>query len=298
MRKILIAIVMMVCGRASGQGISDKEEMLISTFPTVGAYFWCDYGKHRNEIFFDFAEKNKVTEIYLAQRDIDYKTPDIDYFEKTKYFLEMAHKRNLKVFLLLGSQSDTITVFKLDLEKISTKIEQAIDYNKQVPDSLKFAGIHLDIEFDKIKDDEKYEIFSEWIVQSGRQYRKHIKMDFSIVKYTYKDKVDCIERYREVEYDGKMVELYKVVINEGDRTFIQSYHRNNACSISDYVRPFIEYAAPKNKTIIYTIQPIDFKGGYKQMYKQMELLYNMTEYKNTGIAIHTLTSWFIKAAEE
>ena len=294
MRQILLILVMMICGRATGQGLFaeqcrfDNEEILDSKFPTVGVYFWCDYGQYRNEIFLDFAEKNDVSEIYLAQRDLDYRKSEIDYFEKTKYFLGMAHKRNLKTFLLLGSQKNTIPDFESDLKNISKKIYRAIKYNNQVPDSLKFAGIHLDIEFSNIPDNAKAsQLFSDWIVQSCNKYGKKIKMDFSIVKYT-----------RKVTYKEDSIELYKVVINEGDRTFIQSYHRNNADSIYKYVKPFFEYAAPKNKTIVYTIQPIDFKGGYNHMYTQMDSLYNITGYKNTGIAIHTLTSWFIKAAKE
>ena len=290
MRIFLIVIVIIVCGKAVGQGIFDNEEMLKSKFPTVGAYFWCDYGEYRNEIFFDFAIKNGISEIYLAQRDVDYPKSENEYFAKTKYFLEMANKRNLNIYLLLGCQSNSKEAFESDLKKISTKIQRAICYNNQAPDSLKFAGIHLDIEFDKIKCDTTiYQPFSDWIEQSCGQYGKHIKMDFSIVKYTHK-----------VNYKGQSVELYKVVIDEGDRTFIQRY-RNNADSIFDYVKPFIEYAAPKNKTIVYTIQPSDFKGGYIQMYDQMKRLYDMTECKNTqntGIAIHTLTGWFIKAAKE
>ena len=295
MRTLFIVIIMMVNGRAVGQGIFDKEEMLKSEFPTVGAYCWCDYGEYRNEIFLDFAMKKGITEIYLAQRDIDYQKYNFDYIQKTKYFIEMAHKRNLKVFLLLGCQSKTIEKFKSDVDSISAKIQRAIDYNNKVPDNLRFAGIHLDIEFSKINNDSIYQLFSDWIVHSCKQYRNQIKMDFSIVKYPAK--AGSVTRYREVEYDGKTVELHNVVINEGDRTFIQSY-RNDANLIFDYVNEVIEYAAPKNKTIIYTIQPTDFKGGYKQMYGHMKRLYYMTKYKNTGIAIHTLTSWFIKAAEE
>ena len=294
-RIFLIIIVVMSCGNIAGQSNFDNEDTLTSRFPTVGAYLWCDYGQYRNEIFLDFAKKNGVSEIYLAQRDVDYPKFENDslktvncYFAKTKYFLEMMHKRNLKTFLLIGSQKDSIEHFKSELINISEKIKRAIEYNKQVPDSLKFAGIHLDIEFSNIKDDTttQYQLFSEWIVQSCGEYRKHIKMDFSIVLYNQK-----------VKYKEDSTELYKVVINEGDRTFIQRY-RNNADSIFDYVEPMIKYAASQNKAIIYTIQPKDFKGGYKHMYKQMSLLYDKTTYENIGIAIHTLTSWFIKAAEE
>ena len=294
MRTLFIVIIMMVCERTAGQGSFDKEDSLKSKFPTVGAYFWCDYGEYRNKIFLDFAKDNGVAEIYLAQRKEDYEKYGFDYYQKTKYFLEMTHKRSLKVFLLLGCQSKTIEDFKSDIHDISTKIQRAIDYNNQAPDSLRFAGIHLDIEFSKIKNDSIYQLFSDWIVDACREYRKYIKMDFSIVKYTY----GIGGRDVEVKYDGKAVELYKVAINEGDRTFVQSYHRDNAYSIYKDVEPFIKYAAPKNKTIIYTLQPSDFKGGYKQMYYQMERLYDTTDYKNTGIAIHMLTNWFIKAAEE
>ena len=289
--KIFFAgIAVMICGKIVGQesayGNFDKEKMLNSKFSTVGAYLWCDFGQLRNEAFFDFAKKNGVSEIYLSQREIDYK--DFDFFEKTKYFLEMAHKRNLKVFRLLGSQKRTIEDFKSDITDICKKIQQTIDYNKQVPDSIKFAGIHLDVEFDSIKDDTKYQIFSDCAVQLCEQYGNQIQMDFSIVKYN-----------STVMYKGQPTAVYKVIINEAERTFIQSY-KNNADSIFEYVKPFIEYAGTtaKKGTIVYTIRPKQFTKGYLYMNDQLKRLYDMTEYKNTGLAIHTLNNWFSKADYE
>ena len=300
--KFFLAVVaVIICSKVAGQGKYDKEEMLNSEFPVIGAYLWCDFGQFRNEAFFDFAKMNGVTEIYLAQRLVDYYKKDNSnnyyydssyYFEKTKYFLEMAHKRGFKVFRLLGSQRETIKYFKLDIIDIGEKIQQTIDYNKKVPDSLKFAGIHLDIEFSKIKDDpnyQRYQIFADSAVRLCEQYGKQIKIDFSIIQY-----------HTPVKYKKDSTALYKVIIDIADRTFVQSYNYNkypkyNADTIFKIVEPLIEYAEPKNKTIIYTIRPEEFPDGYIKMNEQLKRLYDITKYKNTGLAIHTLSNWFSKA---
>jgi len=241
----------------------------------IGTYLWRVPSNISNEIF-DFCQKNRVSEIYIAQNEANF--PKNNYSELTENIVAEANRRNIKIFRIIGANYFSIEKMIGDSIKIDEQIEQCIKYNAGVPDSLKLAGINFDFEFGEIKDTARYQAYADCVVRICSKYRGKIQLDFFIANYLLP-----------VKYHGKQVNLYKLVIDEADRTFIQSY-KPSAEEMYEYARLFIEYAKKKNKTIIYGAETRCYSNS-NEMQRQIQRLQEMNDYSNTGLQIHTLSNW-------
>jgi len=265
---------------ANGEGFNLKNK-----FKTLGTYLWVADGKICNA-YLDFAEKNGVNEIYIFQDCANFETPK--YTEKTKSIVSNANKRNIKIFRLISfgkiDNFDSIT------PKLDFQINQTIEYNRSVPDSLKLAGINFDLEMladstgNHAARPELYQEFADYVDSAIRKFKDkfiehQIQIDFFIGKY------DSIVNYR-----GEKMALFKVFVDEGERTFIQS-NKKTAVEQIKYGENIVKYAKEKNKTIIYGTYTCDYPNQ-EEMYKQLEQMYKKMEHSHTGMQIHTLSGWY------
>lgn len=243
-------------------------------------WWWVDQDKQAAHL--DFAEKNGVNEIYYWT----------DRFNnRTGSFIEMAGKRNIKVFFLMEKYE-----YIWDYGSFSKTMENFLAYQASAPHKRKFAGLHLDIEPQVHPEFEKNKLafvqdYMDFIVWVCDTYRNNTTIDLDIAWWFDYN----------INYRGGKELLYKALIMEADRVFVMSY-KNTAYKTYDVAKEEIAFAKSLNKQIILGAETgnVDYEPDVTYYGKgagyfngEMQKLHKMVDYDNYGLSIHHITTWYI-----
>ena len=127
MKKLIITIictVAIIIGIIFTTSLSTHKERNI-----LAVWWWND--QLDTEIYFDYAVKNNITEIYYCNSSFD---------KNTKDFISLANKKDIKVYFLCGEYQWLENRTNL-INKLNSYLEYQNNNSK-----YKFAGVHLDIE--------------------------------------------------------------------------------------------------------------------------------------------------------
>lgn len=250
-----------------------------------GTWLW-DTNKIVNEgkEIVKFMKNNKFNELYL-QINTDIKE---DIYSE---FIENAYKNGIKVYALDGNPK---WVFEDKREGLNNFFDWVKDYNKNVSQTQKFVGIHLDVE--------PYTL-PEWNTKKDilvKNYKNYI--DYSLNKSREMNlnlAVDIPFWFDEVNFDKE--NLAEWVISKVDGINIMAYRDKiyGEGNIIDICKNEVEFSKKYNKKLIISVETGDTKEGdfvtfYQEgrEYMMNELNKLSTYYENSGVnfglAIHCL----------
>ena len=242
-------------------------------------WWWVDPDKHAAHL--DFAKRNGVNEIYYYTARLN---------DRTGSFIEMAEKRNIKVFFLIEKYE-----YIWDYDSFSKLMDNFIVYQDSAPENRKFAGLHFDIEPQEHPDfDENKLVFlqdyMDFVVWVCDNYRDVTTIDLDIAWWFDYN----------ITYRGVTARLYQALITEADRVFVMSY-KDTAEKTYDVAKEEIAFAKTSNKQIILGTETgnvdyepnVSFYGkGTAYFYGELQKLHKLVNYDNYGLSIHHISTWY------
>lgn len=274
---------------SASDSVSDPPapQLINNEFAVLGTWWWWVDPRNRTK-YLDFAAKNGINEIY-------YHTTN--FGNQTGSFIEKARDKGIRVFFLEDDYN-----YIWDRKAFRRLMDRYIAYQNAMPEKRRFAGLHLDIE------PQEHPEFSKNVENFLQDY-----IDFIVwVCSTYKTSagsslaagtvdLDIAWWFDDViTYKGEETELYKALINEADRVFVMSY-KDTAEKTFNIAEEEIAYAKSLNKQIILGVETgrideeddISYYGkGMAYLNKQLQILKNLVDYDNCGLAIHHISSWY------
>jgi hypothetical protein len=253
----------------------------------LGVWWW-NTDLIQDPRYFNFAVKNHVDEIYLARPALVVE----DFGSEIKAFIENAKKRGIKVYLLLGAgyiNYDDDELMRIALLKYK-------EYQKSVPESQRYDGLHLDIEFqgDPV-----------WSVEADRDRLRQEYLDLMLrFRSEIPGKIDIDIPFfwfdPVVSYNGEEKPLYEILMDTVDRVFVMSY-RDTAESMYETAMEIVECARRKDKPIMLGALAREvpeatnvsyFEEGNRGLYEQLKALKAIVNYPKAGVAIHHIQTWY------
>jgi hypothetical protein len=277
------AVLMLICLSISACFIGcslmptpDKDYYEKNT-GVLGVWWWHDE-LIKEDKYLDFAARNSVNEIYLCTED---------FSQETAAFISKAGTKGMKVFLLAGDYR-----YIYDKAPLDTLIVKYAEYQKSTAPSEKFSGVHLDVEphQDPAFSANRKNILNTYlhfVIDVCAEYETDLDFD---IPFWFDD---------EVPYRGNTVKLFEAVMSEANRVFVMSY-RDTAEEMYEAAKDEIAFAKKHNQEIILGAETYSeegdhvsyFEEGKKYMYAELAKLHGFIDYKNYGIAIHHIKTWF------
>lgn len=267
MKKLLSILIALFIITLCGCTQTEQKE-------TFGVWWW---DSELSESYLDFAQDNKVTEIYYCDSAFD---------EDTLNFIKSANDRKIKVYWLAGEYQ-----WIYDSSSLYKKIERFIDF-QNANKKHNFEGIHLDIEPHQSPDfHENRALLLEKLVSLVYD----LSVDYPNIKFDYDIPfwIDDI-----ITFNGKALPAYAHIIDYADRTFIMSY-RDKAENIYDTAKDEVEYAKSVGKTLVLGVETYSTEGdkvsfmeeGKKYMNDEIAKLKTMIP-ENFGVSVHQIKTWY------
>jgi heme/copper-type cytochrome/quinol oxidase subunit 4 len=261
-------------GCAGGKGNNNGNPTF--NINSVGVWWW-DKALCDNDEYLEFVKGNGVSEIYLC---------DTRFNEKTNAFIEKAHAKDIRVYLLVGEWQWCVNGKGGFDDMMSKYVSFAT-----------FDGLHLDVEphqnpaFGETVNGDNIILqqYIDFVTAVITQY-PDIKIDFDIPFW--------FDNYT-VLVNGGERPLHEVVIDSATRVFIMSY-RDTAEKIIDISKEELSYAKSKNKQIFLGVECYSNEGdqvsfveeGKQVMYAEINKLKDLIPYQKYGVAIHQVARWF------
>lgn len=249
-------------------GISSEEK------DVFGVWWWND--ELDSEKYLDFADENKISEVYYCDSSLN---------ESTLEFANLAKERNIKVYLLAGEKE-----WLNDKTNLDTLIERYIDFQNQNNNPL--AGIHLDIEPHQFGDfDEKREGYVLKLIELA----DYLNKTYSDILFDY-DIPFWLDD--EIYYNSETKPAFKHIIDIANRVFVMSY-RDTAEKIYDVGKDEIQYAESISKPLFLCVETYSSEGdsvsffeeGKDYMNQELEKLREKLK-KGHGISVHHIKTWY------
>jgi hypothetical protein len=252
----------------------------------LGVWWW-DTDLILDPRYFNFAVENHVDEIYLARPALIVE----DFGPEIKAFIENAKKRGIKVYLLLGSGYITYEDELMQIALIKYK-----EYQESVPESQRYDGLHLDIEFQGDP---------AWNVEADRDRLRQEYLDLILrfraeIPGTIDVDIPFFWFDPVMSYNGEEKPLYEILMDTVDRVFVMSY-RDTAASMYETAEKVVECARRKNKPIMLGALTREvpeatnvsyFEEGNRGLYEPLEALKDIVNYPKAGVAIHHIETWY------
>ena len=236
---------------------------------------WLDPAKEVQ--YLEYAEKNGITEIYLAEPSPNRHTAD---------FIGRASEKGIKVFWLRGDMTLDNTVIR------NGYINNYLPFQASQPEHKRFAGVHLDVE--------------PWSQPNPTSSETRQKMIDFLVSLRDEFPDEHFDRDLDVGMGGTVtyrgqpdVPLYQAFIQEADRVIMMSYTDTAKKIINMSLVPaYIAYARSLNKQIFLAVDSNNNLGssfkdrGKSAMYYELNQLKGLANYNKLGLAIHHMSEWY------
>jgi len=241
-----------------------------------GTWWWDN--ELDTDTYLSYAIKNNVTEIYFCDWNFD---------ENTTKFLTKCNENNIKVYLLDGHYKWLTNDIKR--EKLFEKLNNFLNYQNN--NSIKFAGVHLDIEphQDPNFDINRYDLIYKLIELMHNLDEKYPDIEFHYdIPFWLND---------EIAFNDENKPAYKHIIDIADKVTIMSY-RDSAEKIYSVAKEEIEYAKSINKQLNLSVETSEnednitfFEEGKTILNTELEKIRKQIP-ENFGISIHHIKSWY------
>lgn len=273
MKKLIITIictVAIIIGIIFTTSLSTHKERNI-----LAVWWWND--QLDTEIYFDYAVKNNITEIYYCNSSFD---------KNTKDFISLANKKDIKVYFLCGEYQWLENRTNL-INKLNSYLEYQNNNSK-----YKFAGVHLDIEPHQ---NPNFDTNREILITALIQLVYDLENLYPTINFNYDIPFWFDD---EITFNSNTKPAYQHIIDIADKVTIMSY-RDTAEKIYSVAKDEIDYALSVKKKVNLAVECgdtgediVDFsQEGIQHLNKELKSLRSMLP-KGFGIAIHHIKSWY------
>lgn len=240
---------------------------------TMGVWLW---DERAGDEYLQFAYEKQIDEIYYCAES---------FSQINSTFIEKAHSKNMKVYLLCGDYR-----WIEEPSGLVETISQYNEFNNQYP-TTRFEGIHLDVEPHQFAD---FEGNKDYYMQKYVEFVYDITATYTDIKFDF----DIPSWFNTIVTMGEEEKnAYKFVFDYADRVFVMSY-RDSAEQIYQVAKDELEYAKSINKPIFLSVETgreediVTFETeGKAYMYKELKKLKSLVN-QEYGLSIHHLKSWY------
>lgn len=268
----IVFIILIAVGTVAGIILSVKNNEYNNAEKSVVGVWWWD--NRLGDEYLNFADQNRVTEIYCYYSSFTQKNTD---------YIAKANAKDIDVLWLAGKYE-----WVEDYASLKSVMEEFISFQQSSPS--KFAGVHLDIEPHQHP---QFEEKREELIAKYVQLTFDLKRDFPSLRIEY-DIPFWLDD--EVTVCGVTKPAHEFVIDNAYRVTVMSY-RDSAEKILDCAREEISYAKSAGKPLNLSVETGEnedivtfYEEGNAFMLNEIAKVRAALP-DNFGMAIHHIKTW-------